>query len=486
MAVRTWANTLGIAAGTGVLVGAGQLGIVYGLGIVQWDRDFATGAPWHAQLAWLAFLAMVAVIGGALAGAAQARRLRLPPSLALRVALAFAAAIGATVILPLVARPAIQAHLSEPVNPRISALLVVATGLLVGVVAAVGVLAVPAVSGSVIATGLWVWVTGLIAAASTLGSGSAWGTAELGLLSGRGVWIPVTLLLPAVLIALGVAAVARFGGGDLRAVAACGLAGPALVGTAYLIAGPGGGAQTDAYRYALFAIAAGFAVSALVAVVRRRPAPRRTAPPVPEPDTLATAPVSPAPVSPAPVSAAPVSPAPLSSEPEPEPEPEPGRTRFGAADYGWPEPEGTESDATDLRRVELPPPPAAPEPAPKPAARPAPAPAKRTRRKPTPVVEEAPVSPAAAAPVPAPPPAPAPAVQPEPEPEPEPEAKGRTSRRARRQAETGDKPGKAPRVSKTQAREDDHVDWVRSLGGEDSIRVGGVDPARHSKDDEES
>lgn len=488
MAVRTWANSLGIAAGTGVLAGAGQLGIVYGLGIVRWDRDFATGAAWHAQLAWLAFLAMVAVIGGALGGAGQARRLRLRPSLALRVALAFAAAIGACVTLPLVARPAIQAHLSEPVNPRVSALLVVGTGLLVGVVAAVGVLAVPPVSGSVIATALWVWIAGLVATASTIGSGAAWGTADLGLLSGRGVWIPVTLLLPAVLIALGVAAVARFGGGDLRAVALCGLAGPGLVGLAYLIAGPGGGEQTDAYRYALFAIAAGFAVSAVVAVVRRPPARQRTAPPEPEalPSApVSPAPVSPAPVSPAPVSAIPVSPAPVSPAPT---ESDPTRTRFGAADYGWPEPEETESDATDLRRIELPAPPA--EPAAAPAARPAPA--KRTRRKPAPVVEAAPVSPAPPAPEPTPAPA-APAAKPAapaapaaPAPEPEAELKGRAARRARKQAEAEAKPAKPPRTSRAQRREDDHVDWVKSLGGEDGIRVGGVEASRHAKDDEES
>jgi hypothetical protein len=30
------------------------------------------------------------------------------------------------------------------------------------------------------------------------------------------------------------------------------------------------------------------------------------------------------------------------------------------------------------------------------------------------------------------------------------------------------------------------VDWVRSLGDADAIRVGGTDAARHSKDDEES
>src|SRR5262245_45254964 len=98
MAVRTWANSLGVAAGAGLLAGAGQLGVGYGLGIVRWQRDFLTAAPWHAQLAWVAFLSMVAVIMGALAGASQARRAHQAPTVGLRTLLAFAAAAGAAVI----------------------------------------------------------------------------------------------------------------------------------------------------------------------------------------------------------------------------------------------------------------------------------------------------------------------------------------------------------------------------------------------------
>lgn len=143
MALRTWANSLGVAAGAGLLAGAGQLGLVYGLGIVRWDRDFPTPAPWHAQLTWLAFLAAVAVVVGGLSGASQARRLRQQPTLGLRTALAFAAAVGATVILPLVGRPAAAIHLTEAGDARLSAMLVAAVGLLVGIAAAVATLAIP-------------------------------------------------------------------------------------------------------------------------------------------------------------------------------------------------------------------------------------------------------------------------------------------------------------------------------------------------------
>ncbi len=285
MAVRTWANTLGIGAGAGLLTGAGQLGIGYGLGILRWDQEFATSEPWHAQLTWIAFLSGVAVVAGGYAGAWHARRIRLSPTPAVRAALALAAGVGAAVVLPLVIRPAAASHPAEGGDPRVSVALTAAAGLLIGVIAAFAALTVPAVSGSLVTTILWVWIVALIGAASTLGGGAAWATARLGLFSAHGIWVPLALLLPAALIALAVAGIARFGGSDSRAVGACGATGPALIGLAYLIAGPGAGSGTNAYRWALVAIAVGGAVSVGVAVARRRPAPATTPAP-------ATAPVA--------------------------------------------------------------------------------------------------------------------------------------------------------------------------------------------------
>jgi hypothetical protein len=348
MAVRTWANTLGVGAGAGVLAGAGQLGIGYGLGILRWDQPFATGEPWHAQLTWVAFFAGVAVVAGGYAGEWYARRSRLVPTLGVRVALALVSAVGAAVILPLCIRPAGLAHPAEGGDPRLSVALTGVAGLLVGVIAAFAALSVPAVSGSVVATVLWMWIAALISAAYTLGGGASWANARLGLLSTHGIWVPLALFAPAVLIGLAVAAVARFGGSDSRAVGASGATGPALVGLAYLIAGPGSGSGGSAYRWALVAIAAGGAVSVLVAVARR-PAPRAAAPapalaptpappvtevplgpePAEESPTEVLAPISPpappisppapppaAPEKPVSPAAAPVSPAPTAEEPE--------------------------------------------------------------------------------------------------------------------------------------------------------------------------
>jgi len=490
MAVRTWANALGVGAGAGLLAGAGQLGIGYGLGILRWTRDFPTGAPWHAQLAWVVFLASVAVIIGSLAGSWQARRLHLAPSAGLRVALAFAAAVGATVILPLVARPAAMSRLAETGNPRLAAIIAATVGLLIGIVIATAVLAVPPISGSVVATVLWVWIAALISAAWTLGRGASWATAELALLPAGGVWLPVTLLGPAVLIALAVAAIARFGGSDLRAVAVCGVAGPALIGLAYVIAGPGGGSQTSAYRFALFAACAGFAVSALLAVVRRRRRKPALSTAIPEP--TGTRPEFAGTGShwdPSPTDLDD-----LDTDDSRASRPDTG-SHPDTVDYGWPEPEPDEPD-TDTRRVALQAP-TAPEPVDEPAA-----PAKKAARRRTPAKkaatrtgpttpEAAPVSPAPVSPAPAPArparatssgPATAPAAAPAAEP-----AKGgqgRLGRRGRREpapdTATPAKPAKAPRVSKAQAREEDHVDWVKSLGGGNGIRIGGAESGRHT------
>jgi hypothetical protein len=427
MAVRTWANTLGVGAGAGLLAGAGQLGIGYGLGILRWDRDFPTSDPWHAQLTWVAFLSAVAVIAGAYAGAWYAQRTRLEPTLAVRIALAFAAAVGAAVILPLTIRPAVLAHPAEGGDPRLSVALTAAAGLLIGIIAAFAALSVPAVSGSVVATVLWMWIVALVSAAYTLGGGASWATARLGLFPARGIWVPLALFAPAVLIGLAVAAVARFGGSDSRAVGASGATGPALVGLAYLIAGPGSGSGSSAYRWALVAIAAGGAVSVLVAVARRptpapapAPAPAPTAPPPPAAEAPPAAPVSPAP--PAPVSPAPtpVSPAPVSPAPAPEaPSEAPSEE---TVDLGRSDPlEGEETS-----KISEPPP---PEKAEKPS-KGLKLPGFGRRNKPKPAVP------------------------------------------------------KPPAPSATDP--DDHLDWVKGLRDEGApARVGGNGPARHAKPAEE-
>ncbi|MBO0869382.1 MAG: hypothetical protein J2P15_12525 [Micromonosporaceae bacterium] len=283
MAARSWSRAMGAAVGAGLVIGAGQLGIGYGLGIIRWDTDFTSAAAWHAQLTWLAFLAQVTVVAGAAYGHWLAEWRDTRPGPLARLGLAIAAAAGATVMLPLVVHRAHGVQLSEPGDPALTAAITILAGLIVGVVAAAAALAASPVAGNLTASIVWLWLAALLSAVWTIGSGQAWAAARLGLLPVSGGWLPVLLLGAPALIALGVAAVARLGGTNLGAVAVSGLAGPALVAAAYLIGAPGDGVQKSAYLWALTAVAVGVVVSILAAVLRM---PIRTAPDdVPAPST---------------------------------------------------------------------------------------------------------------------------------------------------------------------------------------------------------
>jgi hypothetical protein len=283
MAVPTWARTVGGSAATAAVVGAAELGVVSGLGIVRWDGDVTSDA-WHWQLTWLALLAAVAVAAGALVGRWREVQSGSSDTHTLHAVVAMAAAAGAAAaMVPLVLHPAHAVHVPEPGNPALTRAIATGAGLVLGVVAGLSMLAVPAIAGNVITTVTWLWLAGLGSAAWTIGHGDAWGVARPGLLPASGSWIPLALLGPPALIALMVAAVARFVGGRAIWVALSGLAGPALLALAYVIGAPGGGAQTTSYRYALLAVPLSTALSVLVAVARqtrRRAHPHRS----PEPD----------------------------------------------------------------------------------------------------------------------------------------------------------------------------------------------------------
>jgi len=475
-------TTLGVAVGAGVLAGAGQLGVGYGLGILRWDRDFTADA-WHTQLAWVAFLSAVAVIGGAAAGRTRAGG--RVTGIGARAALVAAGTLGSLIVLPLVIRPAGASRLAESGDPRLIAAMTAGVGLGVGVVAAAVVLSVPVVSGNIVTSVAWVWLAGIGSAVWTLGRGASWGTARLGLLPGTGVWIPVVLFGALLVISGAVAGLARLGGNDPRFTAASGAAGPALIAAAYLIAGPGSGAAAQAYRYALIAVVIAAAASVLIAVVRRR-----------------------RPAAPATV----VVPAIIGTAGESQPTVEPWESPTGTPDYGWSsEPTSPAPPLPEPIRTEpVPPvstPPAVSDPVPDPTVTaPAPEPeaeaagsgsrrrvfGRRRGRSEEPVPAQEPV-PAAQEPVPAAQ-EPVPAAQePAAEPAPIPRQRGRKSQKQAEQAERRAEPASAPveepkpsgrrsrwRTEESQPHESEYVDWVKGLSGVDSsVRVGG--PARHAK-----
>lgn len=53
------------AIGWAVMVGAAQLGLGYGLGVIGWRGD---GAGWIATMAWTMWVGAFAVVAGAFAG----------------------------------------------------------------------------------------------------------------------------------------------------------------------------------------------------------------------------------------------------------------------------------------------------------------------------------------------------------------------------------------------------------------------------------
>ena len=172
MAFRTWAKLLAATLGVGALAGASQLGLAYGLGILRLTRvlDVTSRDQWTAQLAWVAWVPMLAAVVGALAGALLLRRWTLDaptPGVGAELALAFSAAIGAGVVVPLTMQPARTAQI-EGVNPVVVIAICAGLGTLVGVFAAWAALAQAIARWSLVTMGAAVWLIALVSVAPSL------------------------------------------------------------------------------------------------------------------------------------------------------------------------------------------------------------------------------------------------------------------------------------------------------------------------------
>jgi type IV secretory pathway TrbD component len=254
MALRTWSRVLLTALGAAALTGAGQLGVAYGLGIVRFARTFGPGTEnqWNAQLAWVGWFAMVAAIAGAVTAAA---------------------------VVPLSMQPARAAQLTtQSVNPALIVGLAAGLGAVAGLLAAIAILGLRTFTWSVATIGTLVWITALVSVAPHVGPKDTVPTIRLGVLENAvqagNRWIE-TLGMPvaALLVGAAVAGIARWRQYPPLAAAISGLAGPATLALAYLVAGPGPNSnQTDQvapYLGALIAVPAGLLGSLLVVVARR-------------------------------------------------------------------------------------------------------------------------------------------------------------------------------------------------------------------------
>lgn len=277
MLFRTWRNLLLTALGMGVLAGAGQLGIAFGFGIVPLT-DAPTGATvnqWPAQLVWVGWFAAHAAIAGTVVAARLARRYGVLASTGSLVAVAAAAALGATVVAPLCIRPA-QAAERFSVDPVWAVGICAILGAVVGAGAAIAVLVKPPLGWNMAAVGGAVWVLALVSVVPSLTTAGPLPAVRLGVLESVGLDATqrqVILILPAVALLVGAATggLARWRGHPPLVNGATGAVGAVLVAFAYLTAGPGDAVdryQITPYYGALIAVAAGVLGSAAAAWLR--------------------------------------------------------------------------------------------------------------------------------------------------------------------------------------------------------------------------
>ncbi|WP_327041982.1 hypothetical protein OG400_02955 [Micromonospora ureilytica] len=297
MAFRTWGRLLLTALGVSVLAGAGQLGVAYGFGIVRLTGAFTgtTVNQWPAQLVWVGWFAANAAVAGAVVTGRLARRDAPAASTGRQLAVAGAAALGATVIAPLCMQPARAAELIS-VDPVWAVGICAVVGAVIGAGAAIAVLFRPELGWNMAAVAGAVWLLALISVLPSLGTAGPLPTVRLGVLEPS--WLDdaaaqrlALLLLPTVALLAGAAtaALARWRGQVPLVSGATGVAGPVLVAFAYLTAGPGDAVdryQATPYYGSLIAILAGALGAAAAALLRWPTSTRTTDPQAIEPTAI--------------------------------------------------------------------------------------------------------------------------------------------------------------------------------------------------------
>lgn len=278
----SWVKLLATTTAAAAVVGAGQLGLAYGLSMVRLDRDLDVTASdqWTSQLAWVAWIAMTAAAIGAVVGTGFRPRWRSQPvGAGGALAVGLASGLGALVVLPLTMQPARSAQVAG-VDPVFVIGVCAGLGVAVGIFAAWAAAARAVVRWNIAALTVLVWVIGLVAVTPSLLPGHTAAPVRLGVLEGD--FLPavvndrtpfVTMPLLALFSGLILGLMARGRRMPTSAVALTGLAGPALLTVAYLIAGPGesSGFTFSPYWSAMFAAGAGVLGSVLAVIIRGAP-----------------------------------------------------------------------------------------------------------------------------------------------------------------------------------------------------------------------
>ncbi|MEV0567349.1 hypothetical protein [Dactylosporangium sp. NPDC050588] len=293
MAARSWATSIFTAIGVAAGAGAAQLGLGYGLGIISWQPAGNSATIWVSSLAWVAWLAASSTVIGALcadrlspADTPVAGDASTPGAHALtaawRIVIALSAAVGALIVVPLVAVPS-RTPRPDNVAPYFTAGGYAIAGIIVGLLIAVGALAARAIASNVIASSAWLWVLAVVAVVDVVrADGNLATAAQLGTWQFTdATWIRNMVNLPGALLMLAIALVigalaawpASRRGDNRVGVAVSGAAGPLLVALAYFLAAPAVGErdpQLSAFVIAPYAVLAGLAGSVIVSAIGPR------------------------------------------------------------------------------------------------------------------------------------------------------------------------------------------------------------------------
>ena len=281
--VRAWVKLIWNSLGVAAIAGAAQLAIAQALGIIRWDATYPADDPagWSALLTWIAFIYAVAVLGGAAIGRRALRRPTKPDTVPARIAAALSAGVGASIAVGLAWLPAKAARPPVSVHAELLVALTAGAAIVAGIFLALLALSLPPIAGGIRAAVTWIWLAGIGSAIAGYLTYRPYSPPRLGVIDAPSVvpvawWSgPYLMIATAAVLGIAVAAVARWAGARRIGVALCGLAGPAVAASAYLIAGPGvGPEQREPYRAALIALGVGLIASMLVAI----PAPRHRKP----------------------------------------------------------------------------------------------------------------------------------------------------------------------------------------------------------------
>ncbi|MGH8794994.1 MAG: hypothetical protein ACRDXX_20425, partial [Stackebrandtia sp.] len=259
-------TVIGLAFGVSAATALAQLGLASGMAILIWREGSV--AEWAAQLSWAAWLAAVSTVaGGIVAG-------RLSDDTVHRIVAVLGAGVGAYVLAPLTAVPAMRFSDTDMATaPFVS----VAIGSAAGVAMACLVMLSRAVSVNVTVSVAATWALAALAAFLPIGE-DAGDEVRLGV---WGLWpdlipeVAPPLLVISLLVGACAAWLTSDGPEDHRVVAVSGAAGPLLLVAAYGASGQpdvGLSAQWTGIWIGGYAVLAGLLGSLLVNTMRRAPA----------------------------------------------------------------------------------------------------------------------------------------------------------------------------------------------------------------------